>query len=224
MTVQKGTARPLLVGDMVQSLQHPAVAGQRTGGVFDLTLQPPGGISFKGGVPVLGETGFHQAFQLFCFVGNVLGNAPGLHRIWDSNGLGLADFLAVRPIAVADSDFKFAVIDLFDACQMFSPFSEMSRAVLAISLPTQCFFKGNHPVGLANFFDALASQSCYILLVYAADSGEDVLRHRLLYRHFEEQPAHAVGGFIHDAFHRGGDDVGQVVLGMVASEVANVEL
>ena len=122
MTVQKGTARPLLVGDMVQSLQHPPVAGQRTGGVLHLPLQPAGGIGFKGGVPVLGETGFHQALQFLGFVSNVLGNAPGLHRIWDGNGLGLADFLAVGTVAVADSDLKFAVSKLFDACQIVSPF------------------------------------------------------------------------------------------------------
>ena len=82
MTVQKGTARPLLVGDMVQSLQHPPVAGQSAGGVFDLTLQPPGDVGFKGGVPILGETGFHQAFQLLRFVGNVL----GMPRLWTVSG------------------------------------------------------------------------------------------------------------------------------------------
>lgn len=122
MTVQKGTARPLLVGDMVQSLQHPAVAGESAGGVFDLTLQPPGGVGFKGGVPVLGETGFHQAFQLLRFVGNVLGDAPGIHRIRHGNGLCLADFLAFWPVAVADGDLEFAVSKLFDACQIVSPF------------------------------------------------------------------------------------------------------
>ena len=93
----------------VDPLQHPPVAGQSAGSVLHLTLQPAGGISFKGGVPVLGETGFHQAFQLLGFVSNVLRDAPGFHRIRHGNGLGLADFLAVRAVAVADGDLEFAV-------------------------------------------------------------------------------------------------------------------
>ena len=93
----------------VDPLQHPPVAGQGAGGVLHLPLQPPGGIGFKGGVPVLGETGLHQALQLLRFVGNVLGDAPGLHRIRHGDGLGLADLLAVWAVAVADSNFEFAV-------------------------------------------------------------------------------------------------------------------
>jgi hypothetical protein len=121
---------------MVQSLQHSPVAGQSAGGVFDLTLQPPGGISFKGGVPVLGETGLHQALQLLRFVGNVLGDAPFMDSIRHGDGLGLADFLAVWAVAVADGDLEFAVSKFLDACQIGSPFSEMGRAVSAISLPS----------------------------------------------------------------------------------------
>ena len=94
----------------------------------------------------------------------------------------------------------------------------------AISLPTQRFVKGNHPVGLADFLDALPPQAFQLGLVYVTNGGEDVLRYRLLHRHLEEQPAYAVGALVHNALHRGGDHLGQVILGMVASEVANVEL
>lgn len=143
----------------VDPLQHPPVAGQSAGSVLHLTLQPPGGVSFKGGVPVLGETRFHQAFQLLGFVGNVLADAPGLHRIRDGNGLGFADFLAVRAVAVADGDLEFAVSKFLDACQISSPFSEIGRTVSVISLPTQRFVKGKQAVGLSDFFDALPSQA-----------------------------------------------------------------
>ena len=93
----------------VDPLQHPPVAGQSAGSVLHLTLQPPGGVCFKGGVPVLGVAGLHPALQLFRFVGNVLGDAPGLHRIRHGDGLSLADFLAVRAVAVADGDLEFPV-------------------------------------------------------------------------------------------------------------------
>ena len=63
----------------IDPLQHPPVTGQGAGSVFHLPLQPPGGVGFKGGVPVLSETGFHQALQLLRFVSNVLGDASGLH-------------------------------------------------------------------------------------------------------------------------------------------------
>ena len=114
----------------VDPLQHPPVAGQRTGGVLHLPLQPAGGISFKGGVPILGETGLHQALQLLGFVSNVLGDAPGLHRVRHGDGLGLADFLAVSPVAVADGDLEFSVSKLFDACQISSPFQNLQCDVL----------------------------------------------------------------------------------------------
>ena len=116
----------------VYPLQHATITGQRTGGVFDLPLQPPGGISFKGGVPVLGETGFHQALQFLGFVSNVLGDAPGLHRIRHGDGLSLADFLAVSPVAVADGDLKFAVSKLFDACQIFLSFLQSLARCFAV--------------------------------------------------------------------------------------------
>ena len=87
-----------------------------------MPLQPSGGIGFKGGVPVLGETGLHQALQLLRFVGNVLGDAPFMDCIRHGDGLGLADFLAVWPVAIADGNLKFAVSKFLDACQIVSPF------------------------------------------------------------------------------------------------------
>ena len=120
----------------VDPLQHPPVAGQGAGGVLHLPLQPPGGIGFKGGVPVLGETGLHQALQLLRFVGNVLGDAPFMDSIRHGDGLGLADFLAVWAVAVADGDLEFAVSKFLDACQIAASFtSSVDSLVRRVSHP-----------------------------------------------------------------------------------------
>ena len=83
--------------------------------------------------------------------------------------------------------------------------------------------QGDHAVGPFDFLHALPPQSFQLLPVHLAHSGEDVLDHRQLHRHLEQQPPHAVGALVHDALYRGGDDTGEIVLVLLAGDVAKVE-
>ena len=100
--------------------QHSPVALQRAGSIPDLPGQPPFGVLLKGQIPVLAVTRFELPLQFLCLVSHILPDTPLGNALWHSNGFGLADFLPVRLVAVADGDLEPAVIQLFNACHVFN--------------------------------------------------------------------------------------------------------
>lgn len=100
----------------IDHLQHPPVRSDGAGGVFCLPVQPAGGEFLKGHLAVLGVAGLEAALQLLGGVGDILPDAALGNAGRDLDGLRLADFFAVRPVAVADSDLISPLIQLLDAC------------------------------------------------------------------------------------------------------------
>lgn len=78
-------------------LQHPAVGGQRAGGVPGLPVQPPAGVFLKAHAAVLAESVFHQPFKFLCLVCHILGDLLFADSVRHGDGLGPADFPSVRP-------------------------------------------------------------------------------------------------------------------------------
>ena len=94
----------------IHHLQHPPVCSDGAGGVFGLPLQPAGGEFLKGHLAILGVAGLEVALQFFGGVGDILPDAALGDTGWDLDGLRLADFFAVGPVAVADGDLISSLI------------------------------------------------------------------------------------------------------------------
>lgn len=94
----------------IHHLQHPAVCSDGAGGVFRLPLQPAGGEFLKGHLAILGVAGLEAALQLFGGVDDILPDAALGNTGRDLDGLCLADFFAVGPVAVADGDLISSLI------------------------------------------------------------------------------------------------------------------
>ena len=97
-------------------LQHPAVGGQRAGGVPRLPVQPPAGVFLKAHTAVLAESAFHQPFKFLRLMCHILGDLLFADGVRHGDGLGPADFPSVGPVPVADGDFIFSRLKLLDAC------------------------------------------------------------------------------------------------------------
>ena len=100
----------------IDHLQHPPVRSDGAGGVFCLPVQPAGRKFLEGHFAVLSVAGLEAALQFFGGVGDILPDAALGNAKRDLDGLCLADFFAVRPVAVADSDLISPLIQLLDAC------------------------------------------------------------------------------------------------------------
>ena len=88
----------------IHHIQHPAVCSDGAGGIFRLPVQPAGGKFLKGHLTILGVTSLEAALQLLGGVGDILPDAAFGDTGRDLDGLCLADFFAVGPVAVADGD------------------------------------------------------------------------------------------------------------------------
>ncbi len=102
----------------IHHLQHPPVCSDGAGGVFGLPLQPAGREFLKGHFAILGVASLEAALQLLGGVGDILPDAALGDTGRDLDGLCLADFFAVGPVAVADGD----LISPLASCLMLAIF------------------------------------------------------------------------------------------------------
>ena len=100
----------------VHRLQHPAVGGQRAGGVPGLPIQPPAGVFLEAHAAVLAEAVLHQPLKFLRLVRHILRDLLFADGVRHGNGLGTADFPSVGPVPVADGDLIFTRLKLLDTC------------------------------------------------------------------------------------------------------------
>ena len=118
--------------EWIHPLQHPAITLQCAGSISDLPGQPPFRILLEGESSVLSVARLELPFQFLRLVSHILPDAPLGNTPRHSNGLGLADLLPVRPVAVADSDFESAVAQLLDTCHISISFHRQIDFVLVV--------------------------------------------------------------------------------------------